>query len=77
MKLLTGQSHYVKSLVVLPDSSLASASNDNTIRIWDYSKGITLKTLTGHTSGVYALVVLPDGSLASGSNDNTIRIWND
>ena len=65
------------SLVVLPDGSLASGSFDKTIRVWDVSKGITLKTLTGHRSDVYSLVVLPDGSLASGGIYGTIRVWND
>jgi len=47
---------------------------DTTIKIWDYSKEITLKTLIGHTGGAFSLVVLPDGSLASGSTNGEIRI---
>jgi len=71
---LTGHTGSVYSLVNLPDGSLASASFDKTIRIWN-KNGTTSKTLTGHTDWVRSLVVLADNkSLASGSYDKTIRI---
>jgi len=62
---------------VAPDGSwLASASNDQTVRVWDPVTGQARHTLAGHTGAVVALVVAPDGSwLASASNDQTVRIW--
>jgi len=54
---------------------LASGSFDNTIRIWDFNKGIEINKLEVHTGTVLCLVVLPNNQLASGSQDNTIRIW--
>ena len=55
---------------------MASGSWDKTIRIWNVTSGLTIKTLTGDTHSVTSLVVLQDGSLASGSYDATTRIWN-
>ena len=55
---------------------LATASWDNTVRIWDTVTGLTRHTLTGHTDMVGALVVARDGTwLATASWDNTVRIW--
>ncbi len=73
---MTGHTDKVTCLVTLPDGLLASGSSDKTIRIWNVTSGITIKTLTGHTGGVWSLVVLPNDSLlTSGSDDKTIRIW--
>jgi len=63
------------SLVVLPDGTLASGSDDYTIKIWDVKTGKRIKTLCGHTSWIRSLAVLSDGSLVSGSDDYTIKIW--
>ena len=57
---------------------LATASADETARIWDPATGDCLTTLTGHTDTVYAVawVTTSDGRLllATGSADNTARI---
>ena len=53
----------------------ASASADNTIRLWDQN-GTPLKTLEGHTSGVNSVSFSPDGQrLSSASDDKTIKLW--
>ncbi|MEH2086238.1 WD40 repeat domain-containing protein, partial [Nostoc sp.] len=55
---------------------LASASWDNTIKIWDVSSGKPLKTLTGHSSSVNSVAYSPNGQqLASASDDKTIILW--
>lgn len=77
IKTLTGHTSYVSSLILLKDGSLASSSNDSTIRIWELRSGLTIKTLTGHTDWVSSLAVLKNGSLASGSRDYTIRMWHE
>ncbi len=66
-------------LAVLPDGSLASASSDDTVRLWnkDGKDGICTHTLEGHTQAVYCMAVLRDGSLASGSKDRAIKLWKD
>ena len=60
-----------------PDgNTLASASEDKTVRLWDPKSGKLLNTLTGHTFYVRGVSFSPDGNtLASASSDNTVRLW--
>jgi WD40 repeat protein len=60
-----------------PDGkTLASASNDQTIRLWDAATGTQQQTLAGHSDCVRAVAFSPDGkTLASTSDDGTIRLW--
>ena len=60
----------------LPESWLASASGDRTIKLWDVDTGKCFQTLTGHAGWVYALAIHPAGHLlTSASHDHTARIW--
>lgn len=55
---------------------LASASCDNTTKIWDGNTGACLYTLTGHTLPVYSVSFSPNALyIASGSFDNCLLIW--
>ena len=67
----------VTSVCFSPDGrTLASASMDETIRLWDAATGGHKATLTGHTDAVTSVCFSPDGrTLASASMDETIRLW--
>lgn len=55
---------------------LASASDDQTVMLWDAQTGQHLKTLRGHTKGVRALAWCSDGQiLASGDAAGVVRLW--
>ena len=55
---------------------IASASFDETVRLWDSVTGAGRGTLKGHSERVSAVAFSPDGKLiASASYDKTVRLW--
>ncbi|MEH1894217.1 MAG: AAA-like domain-containing protein [Nostoc sp.] len=75
---LEGHSDKVYSVVFSPDGkTLASASWDKTIKLWNRETGKEITTLRGHSDKVYSVVFSPDGkTLASASRDKTMKLWN-
>ncbi|CAI7622343.1 unnamed protein product [Penicillium manginii] len=74
---LEGHSCQVNSITWSNDGKrLASASHDNTVKIWDSITGQCASTLKGHSGSVYSVCWSQDGSrLVSSSHDKTVRIW--
>src|SRR5205814_1148580 len=55
---------------------LASASEDNTIRIWDAETGQQKRILEGHTDLINSVCFSHDGFfLASKSQDGSVHLW--
>ena len=73
---LQGHRSNVNSVTYSPDGkTLASASDDGTIKLWDMSTG-KLKTSLQHFSFARSAVFTPDGkTLVSGGWNNCIKIW--
>ncbi|MBD2495394.1 AAA-like domain-containing protein [Nostoc sp. FACHB-280] len=67
----------VLSVRFSPDGqTLASASNDKTVIIWDVKKGKQVTSPLIHTDIVRDVVFSPDGQIiATGSNDKTVKLW--
>lgn len=57
------------------DSILISASNDNTLRLWDYINGFLLGTLRGHQDNVRFIENIDNDHVIS-LGDLTLRVWN-
>jgi WD40 repeat protein len=74
---LKGHSKDVTSLAFSPDGQrLASASQDQTVKVWDVQSGQEVLTLRGHASSVESVAFSPDGRrLTSVSKDGTVKIW--
>lgn len=77
-RLRCGQgSQQISALAFSPDSKLlATAAQDNILRIWDVADAKELRRLEGHTRTPWRLAFSPDGkTLASSGEDQGVRLW--
>lgn len=74
---LVGHQSDVLGLSFSPDGeTLASASQDGTIKLWNWQNQTLIKTLIGHTSWLSGVNFSPDGqTIVSTSADRTIKVW--
>lgn len=74
---LSGHRNTITRVIFHPVYSLIiSASEDATIKVWDYESGDYERTLKGHTDSVQDIALDTNGKLlASSSADMTIKLW--
>jgi WD40 repeat protein/serine/threonine protein kinase len=74
---LTGHAQAVHSVAFAPDGrTLATGSQDETIKLWDLPAVKERLTLRGHQAVVRAVVFIDEGrSLASAGFDGRIKLW--
>lgn len=74
---MKGHAAGVTALAITPAGDLlASASHDQTVRLWDIVNWRQTGTFRGHLGEIHCLAFSGDGKrLASGAADATIRLW--
>ncbi len=77
-RVFAGHANYINSVAFSPDGkTLATASADHDVKLWDTATSKETHSLGGHTEVVSQVVFSPDGRiLASSGWDHTVRLWN-
>lgn len=75
---LTGHRDFVTCVAISPDgTTVATGSQDSTIKLWDLNTAELITTLKGHIGAIHDLAFSPNGILlASVGVDPILRIWN-
>ena len=75
--LVTGHTYGISDCVFSPDGTLlATASHDQTARLWNVATASPVSVLTGHEGAVSSCAFSPDGTLlATTGHDRTARLW--
>ena len=75
---LEGHTENVHDVAFSPDGkTLASCSQDGTIKLWDPQTRNLMRTLKEKSNNIRSVAFSPDGSmLASGDSGANVRLWN-
>ena len=77
LAVLRGHNNRVSNLAFSPDGTrIATASYDNTARVWDAASGLGIAQLAGHSDIVEMVQFSPDGRyVVTASRDKSARLW--
>ena len=67
----------VHALAYAPDGrTLASASEDETVKLWEVATGRLIRTFKGPAGNINSVAISPDGKhLLAGSGDRSVWLW--
>ncbi|XP_014479327.1 PREDICTED: notchless protein homolog 1 [Dinoponera quadriceps] len=74
---MTGHQQLINDVKFSPDGrTIASASFDKSIKLWESTTGKFIASLRGHVQAVYSIAWSADSRLlVSGSADSTLKVW--
>jgi WD domain, G-beta repeat len=76
LRTLKGHTGWAQDVAFAPDGqTLASSSDDGTVRLWRVADGQPLRTLEGHTTWVMSVAFAPDGQTLASTGDRTVQLW--
>lgn len=77
VKVISAHDHAIRDLAFSPtDSKFVTASDDSTLKIFDFAGGVEESTLTGHGWDAKTVDWHPTkGLLVSGSKDHQVKLW--
>ena len=77
LALFTGHTRWVNSVALSPDGkTLASGSDDRTVKLWDSATGRIIATFEEHTDEVSSVAFSPDGTTLASVSRQQIKLWN-
>ncbi|MBF0182152.1 MAG: pentapeptide repeat-containing protein [Magnetococcales bacterium] len=67
----------INAVAFSPDgSAIVSAGEDHTLKLWDASAGVCIRTFKGHDDRVTSVAFRPDGAaIVSAGDDHTLKLW--
>lgn len=74
---LEGHTQKINSCAINANGSIAvSASDDNTLKIWDTNSGVEIRTLNGHTKEVkFCSIDALGNKIVSTALDGSLKVW--